>query len=113
MTKRVPVQGIVTIPGIVSISAKAAASRRGCEAGASRGTGKITSEQAGRKTGDERVCQVLTCGFGFAASSFARTSHVTGKRIIHDGMQFEADLRAGNEPGGCTGIQKAGGRLAL
>lgn len=32
---------------------------------------------------------------GFTASSFARISHVTGKRIIHDGMRIKTDFPAG------------------
>lgn len=75
--------------GIVLIPVKAAASRWGCESGASRGAVKITSEQAGRKAeaGAAYLTAALTdsgnCG---RPSSSARDSHVTGNRIICDGV---------------------------
>lgn len=50
---------------------------------------------------------------GFTASSFARISYVTGKRIIHDGMQIKMGYSAGADPGGCLSTRKADPSLGL
>lgn len=74
--------------GIILILVKAAASRRGCESGASRGAVKITSEQAGRKAkaGAAYLAALTESGNGGRPSSSARGSYVTGNRIICDGV---------------------------